>query len=65
MAKQKQQNQQKPIPATLKRFGKEYCFQGVFTDTKELNETKTRWAGFGHKPMVVKQNRLYVTRFPQ
>ncbi len=65
MAKQEQQNQQNPIPSTLNRFGKQYCLQGVFEDQKELNDTKARWISFGHKAMVIKENRLYVTRFPQ
>ncbi len=58
------QNQPKPIPQTLKAFGKEYCFQGVF-DEVELKATKQRWENIGHKAMIKKGNQLYVTRFPQ
>lgn len=65
MENQEQQGQQNPIPSTLNRFGKEYCLQGVFPDKAELEATKERWKSYGHKAMVIKENILYVTRFPQ
>lgn len=61
MAKQKQQ---KPIPQTLKSFGKEYCFQGAFIG-EDLEANKNRWKALGHKTMVKKGGLLYVTRFKQ
>jgi hypothetical protein len=63
MAKQNQ-NQQKPIPQTLNVFGKEWCFQGCFSDD-ELKIVKSNWKKNGHQTMVKKGNLLYVTRFQQ
>ena len=59
------QNKQRSIPTTLKNFGLEYCFQGIFTDPIEMEQVKARWQKIGHKAMVKNGTRLYVTRFPQ
>ncbi len=53
------------IPTTLKSFGLEWCLQGEFSDLDEMNANKAKWVEIGHKAMVKKTNRLYVTRFRQ
>lgn len=53
------------IPTNVKHFGIEYCFQGVFTSAAEMKANKAAWAKLGHKAIVKKKDRLYVTRFQQ
>ncbi len=53
------------IPKTLNAFGLEWCLQGEFSDLEEMKANKANWQRIGHKAMVKKKNRLYVTRFRQ
>jgi hypothetical protein len=61
MEKQKQ----KILAPTLKRFGLEWCLQGLFENPEELATVKKNWQKNGHRAMIINKNILYVTRFKQ
>lgn len=60
MSQSEPQNQKQP-KQLIKRFGREYTFQGVFEDADQLEKAKQNWKTAGHSVMIFPGKKLYVT----